>query len=113
MKTKLMCLGLLAAFALPSYAQTYGGSSASEPATPSAPSSAASGSERRSDQQYGEGGSKHCDQLSGAEKQTCLQDEGAKIDRKTAPDTAGAGTSAPGGRDENPEKANPGSDSSK
>jgi hypothetical protein len=89
MKTKLLSLALLAAFALPVSAQTYGGStSASQPATPSAPGSAASGSDRHTDQQYGEGGSKRCDPLSGAEKQTCLQDEGAKTDRTQEPAAA-------------------------
>jgi hypothetical protein len=94
MKTKLLSLALLAAFAVPASAQTYGGSSTSQPATPSAPSSAASGSSRPTDQQYGEGGSKRCDQLSGAEKQACMQDEGAKTDRKSEPAAAAPGSAA-------------------
>lgn len=46
--------------------------------------------------QYGEGGSKHCDQLTDAKKQECLQDEGAKTDRKQEPSAAAPGSSASG-----------------
>lgn len=110
MKTSaIYTLFLAASLSVPAMAQT-----SSQPSASDKDSSAVSGESRRpSNPQYGEGGSKHCDQLSGAEKQTCLQDEDAKTDRKTAPDTSGAGTSAPGGRDADPEKANPRSDSAK
>ena len=79
MKFRLLSLALLAAFAVPVAAQTQ---------TPSDPSSTAAGSSRPTDQQYGEGGSKRCDPLTGAEKQACLQDEGAKTDRTQEPSAA-------------------------
>ena len=44
--------------------------------------------------QYGQGGSPHCDKLSGAERAQCLKDEGAKTDSKAADSGAGA-SSAP------------------
>ena len=47
-------------------------------------------------EQYGAGGSKTCDQLTGAKKDECLQDEGAKTDRKEEP-AAAAPESAPSG----------------
>ena len=90
MKTKLLSLAILATLALPVSAQTYGGSSASQP---SSPSSSDSGSTTRPAEQYGEGGSKHCDQLSGTEKQTCLQDEAAKTERKEDPSAAAPASS--------------------
>ena len=59
-------------------------------------SNASTGSNASSSQQYGQGGSKHCDQLSGAEKQTCLQDEGAKTERKEEPAAAAPAAGASG-----------------
>ena len=95
MKTKLLSLAILAAFALPASAQTYGGSSGSQPSSPS--SSASGGTSHPTNQQYGEGGSKRCDPLSGAEKQRCLQDEGAKTDSKQEPAAAPDSSAAAGG----------------
>jgi len=88
MKFGLLSLTLLAAFALPVSAQTSNETSASQAPTQSEPSSAASGASGHAGQQYGEGGSKRCDQLTGAEKQACLQDEGAKTDRAQEPAAA-------------------------
>ncbi|HWI36985.1 MAG TPA: hypothetical protein VNU64_11095 [Burkholderiales bacterium] len=63
--------------------------------------------ERPSSQQYGEGGSKHCDQLSGTEKEQCMQDEGAKTDRKeepaATPSSSASGASSSEGRDTAPD----------
>lgn len=63
--------------------------------------SGGAGSEATSSQQYGQGGSKHCDQLSDAAKRECLQDEGAKTEREqesaaAAPDASASGGSSPG-----------------
>jgi hypothetical protein len=44
--------------------------------------------------QYGEGGSPHCDRLTGTEKDQCLKDEGAKTDSKASADAPAAGASA-------------------
>jgi hypothetical protein len=44
--------------------------------------------------QYGEGGSPHCDKLSGPDKDQCLKDEGAKTDSKAAADSAARGATA-------------------
>jgi hypothetical protein len=44
--------------------------------------------------QYGQGGSPHCDRLSGAERDQCLKDEGAKTDSKGPSDSAASGASA-------------------
>jgi hypothetical protein len=49
-------------------------------------------------QQYGEGGSKHCDELTGAEKQQCMQDEGAKTESKEEPAAAAPGAETSGAR---------------
>ena|SRR5258706_16416386 len=95
MKTNLLTLALLAAFALPTaaFAQSSGDSS-STASKANAPNSAGSGSSRPSEQQYGQGSSQRCDTLSGAEKQECLQDPGAMTERKAAPERPGAGISA-------------------
>lgn len=47
-------------------------------------------------EQYGAGGSKSCDQLTGTKKDECLQDEGAKTDRREEP-AAAAPESTPSG----------------
>jgi hypothetical protein len=44
-------------------------------------------------EQYGQGGSPHCDSLSGAERDQCLKDEGAKTDSSAEPGTAAGGAS--------------------
>jgi hypothetical protein len=49
--------------------------------------------------QYGQGGSAHCDKLTGADRAQCLKDEGAKTDSKAEPSSA-AGASA-GSQDPN------------
>jgi len=46
-------------------------------------------------QQYGQGGSPHCDQLSGTEKEQCLKAEAAKTEPKALGDSAAAGASTP------------------
>lgn len=49
--------------------------------------------------QYGQGGSPHCDSLTGAQREQCLKDEGAKTDSQANPSSGGAaaaGTSASG-----------------
>lgn len=52
--------------------------------------------------QYGQGGSPHCDKLSGEERAQCLKDEGAKTDSKGPADSSASGaTSSP----QKPEKA--------
>lgn len=53
--------------------------------------------------QYGQGGSPHCDRLSGAERDQCLKDEGAKTDSKGPADSAASGSSAPA--EKKPEKS--------
>jgi hypothetical protein len=76
-------------------AQTTQSSGADRPAASTGSSS--------SSQQYGQGGSKHCNEMTGTEKQQCLQDEGAKTDSKAEPSAAasgaasGEGSSASGG----------------
>jgi hypothetical protein len=75
-------------------AQTNAPSGASESkAAPSSGAAAAGGT-----QQYGQGGSKHCDELTGAEKQQCMQDEGAKTDSKEEPAAAAPDASTSGER---------------
>jgi len=50
--------------------------------------------ESRPAPQYGQGGSPHCDKLTGPEKDQCLKDEGAKTDSKATPDAPAAGATA-------------------
>jgi hypothetical protein len=43
-------------------------------------------------QPYGQGGSPHCDKMTGADRAQCLKDEGAKTDsRASSPNGAAAG----------------------
>jgi hypothetical protein len=84
---------LAASLSLPVAAQTSAPYGASD--SKAAP---ASGGTAGGTQQYGQGGSKHCEQLTGAEKQTCMQDEGAKTDRKQEPAAAAPGASTSGER---------------
>lgn len=44
--------------------------------------------------QYGQGGSAHCDSLSGDARAQCLRDEGAKTDSKAEPESASGATSS-------------------
>lgn len=44
--------------------------------------------------QYGQGGSPHCDKLSGAQREQCLKDEGAKTDTSRPTDSSASGSSA-------------------
>jgi hypothetical protein len=46
-------------------------------------------------QPYGQEGSRHCDQLSGTQKEQCLKAEGAKTEPKALGDSAAAGASTP------------------
>src|SRR2546423_4196256 len=73
---------------LAQYTQQQGNSGAS-----SNPGTAAPGTPAAS-QQYGQGGSKHCDSMSGAEKDQCLKDEAAKADSKRGSGRAATGPSA-------------------
>jgi len=43
---------------------------------------------------YGQGGSPHCDSLSGPEKDQCLKDEGAKTESKAPSGSAAGGATA-------------------
>lgn len=45
--------------------------------------------------QYGQGGSPHCDSLTGTEKDQCLKDEGAKTDSNGPADSAAGGATGP------------------
>ncbi len=45
--------------------------------------------------QYGQGGSPHCDAMSGVAREQCLKDEGAKTDSKGPSETPAAGRTAP------------------
>jgi hypothetical protein len=93
MKTKLIHAGLLTAMlALPlaslaQYTQQPGSEARSAPGTAAPGTPAAS-------PQYGQGGSKHCDAMTGAEKDQCLKDEAAKTDTKGSADSAATGPSA-------------------
>ena len=51
--------------------------------------------------QYGQGGSPHCDKLSGADREQCLRDEGAKTEGN-----APSGSAASGGTSEDRLQAN-------
>lgn len=44
--------------------------------------------------QYGQGGSPHCDKLTGGDRDQCLRDEGAKTEGKEPPDSAATGRTA-------------------
>ncbi|HUQ73718.1 MAG TPA: hypothetical protein VM183_03255 [Burkholderiales bacterium] len=48
---------------------------------------------------YGQGESKHCETMTGAEKDQCLKDEGAKTESKGPSDSAASGGSAAPGTD--------------
>lgn len=48
--------------------------------------------------QYGQGGSPHCDRMTGQERAQCLKDEGAKTDSKGPSDAPAAGATAPSGK---------------
>jgi hypothetical protein len=94
--------------ALLTSALVFSAAAAAQSATQSGGDSATGASQRPSSPPYGEGGSKHCDQLSGTEKEQCMQDEGAKTDRKQEPAAEAQGGSASGatrseGRDTAPD----------
>jgi hypothetical protein len=58
-------------------------------------------------QQYGEGGSPHCDKLSGAKRAQCLKDEGAKTDSR-GPSDAATGASSRSQDANDPNRDRPG-----
>lgn len=96
--TGIYAVLLTASLSLPAaaMAQTSAQPRATDPSSPATSDAAAGASQRPSSPLYGEGGSAHCDQLSAAEKQACLRDEGAKTDSKQEPAAAAPGSSAAG-----------------
>jgi hypothetical protein len=80
---------LVFALALPftAFAQTQKPDSTTTPGS----AGAAPGSPAAS-QQYGQGGSAHCDQMTGSARAQCLKDEGAKTDSRGA--AAGGSTAS-------------------
>jgi hypothetical protein len=84
-----------ASLSLPAVAQTPSEPRASDAAAPAAGDSTSGASRRPANQQYDAGGSKHCDTMTGAERDQCLQDEGAKTDSKAEPSSAASGGDAP------------------
>jgi hypothetical protein len=99
MKTFLIAFALV--LPLTAFAQSSAKPETGAPAAGAAPGTPAASP------QYGQGGSPHCDKLSGEERAQCLKDEGAKTDSR-GPSDAAAGASARSQDANDPNRERPG-----